>query len=67
MVDWEGEFTVVIGKGGYRIPAAKALDHVAGYTIVNDVSARDWVAAIFSVAGESWARSTPGSTTCSAR
>jgi 2-keto-4-pentenoate hydratase/2-oxohepta-3-ene-1,7-dioic acid hydratase in catechol pathway len=51
MVDWEGEFTVVIGKGGYRIPAAKALDHVAGYTIVNDVSARDWVAAIFQSQG----------------
>jgi acylpyruvate hydrolase len=51
MVDWEGELTVVIGKGGYRIPAAKALDHVAGYTIVNDVSARDWVAPIFSSSG----------------
>ena len=51
MVDWEGEFTVVIGKGGYRIPAAKALDHVAGYTIVNDVSARNWVAPIFSSTG----------------
>ena len=51
MVDREGEFTVVIGKGGYRIPAAKALDHVAGYTLVNDVSARDWVAAIFSSTG----------------
>jgi acylpyruvate hydrolase len=51
MVDWEGELTVVIGKGGHRIPAAKALDHVAGYTIVNDVSARDWVAPIFSSTG----------------
>jgi acylpyruvate hydrolase len=51
MVDWEGEFTVVIGKGGHRIPAAKALDHVAGYTIANDVSARDWVSAIFSSTG----------------
>ena len=51
MVDWEGEFTVVIGKAGHRIPAAKALDHVAGYTIVNDVSARDWVAPIFSSTG----------------
>jgi len=51
MVDWEGEFTVVIGKSGYRIPAAKALDHVAGYTIVNDVSARDWVAPVFSSTG----------------
>jgi 2-keto-4-pentenoate hydratase/2-oxohepta-3-ene-1,7-dioic acid hydratase in catechol pathway len=51
MVDWEGEFTVVIGKAGHRIPAAKALDHVAGYTIANDVSARDWVAPIFASAG----------------
>jgi 2-keto-4-pentenoate hydratase/2-oxohepta-3-ene-1,7-dioic acid hydratase in catechol pathway len=51
MVDWEGEFTVVIGKAGHCIPAAKALDHVAGYTIVNDVSARNWVAAIFSSTG----------------
>jgi 2-keto-4-pentenoate hydratase/2-oxohepta-3-ene-1,7-dioic acid hydratase in catechol pathway len=51
MVDWEGEFTVVIGKAGHRIPAAKALDHVAGYTLVNDVSARNWVTAIFSSTG----------------
>jgi acylpyruvate hydrolase len=51
MVDWEGEFTVVMGKAGHRIPAAKALDYVAGYTIVNDVSARDWVAPIFSASG----------------
>src|SRR3954463_947051 len=51
MVDWEGEFTVVMGKAGYRIPAAKALDYVAGYTIVNDVSARHWVSAIFSSTG----------------
>jgi acylpyruvate hydrolase len=51
MVDWEGEFTVVIGKAGHRIPAAKALDHVAGYTIANDVSARNWVTAIFQSQG----------------
>jgi len=51
MVDWEGEFTVVIGKAGHRIPAAKALDHVAGYTIANDVSARNWVAPIFASTG----------------
>jgi acylpyruvate hydrolase len=51
MVDWEGELTVVIGKAGHRIPAAKALDYVAGYTIVNDVSARNWVAPIFSASG----------------
>ncbi|HEV8642792.1 MAG TPA: fumarylacetoacetate hydrolase family protein [Methylomirabilota bacterium] len=40
-VDWEVELGVVIGRRGRRIPAARALDHVAGYTIVNDVSARD--------------------------
>ena len=51
MVDWEGEFTVVIGKAGHRIPAAKALDYVAGYTLANDVSARDWVTAIFQSQG----------------
>jgi len=40
--DYEVEFAVVIGKGGRNIPAAKWRDHVFGYTIVNDVSARDW-------------------------
>jgi len=39
--DYEAEFAVVIGPGGRRISAANAMDHVFGYTIVNDVSARD--------------------------
>src|SRR5204863_1113003 len=39
MIDWEGEFSVVIGKPCHRVRAAQALDYVAGYTIVNDVSA----------------------------
>jgi acylpyruvate hydrolase len=47
MVDWEGEFTVIIGRACHRVRAENALDYVAGYTIVNDVSARDWVAPIF--------------------
>lgn len=51
MVDWEGEFSVVIGKPCHRVTASQALDYVAGYTIVNDVSARDWVAPIFSATG----------------
>jgi len=51
MLDWEGEFSVVIGKPCHRVKAAQALDYVAGYTIVNDVSARDWVAPIFSATG----------------
>ena len=43
--DYEAEFAFVIGRGGRHIPAAQALDHVLGYTIVNDVSARDFQTA----------------------
>jgi len=39
--DYEAELAFVIGKGGYRIPAAEWREHVYGYTMVNDVSARD--------------------------
>jgi 2-keto-4-pentenoate hydratase/2-oxohepta-3-ene-1,7-dioic acid hydratase in catechol pathway len=39
--DYEAEMAFVIGKGGYRISAAAWRDHLYGYTIVNDVSARD--------------------------
>jgi acylpyruvate hydrolase len=51
MVDWEGEFCAVIGKLCHGASAAQALDYVAGYTLINDVSARDWVAAVFSSTG----------------
>jgi 2-keto-4-pentenoate hydratase/2-oxohepta-3-ene-1,7-dioic acid hydratase in catechol pathway len=40
--DYEAEFAVVIGKAGRYIPAGMWRDHVFGYTIVNDVSARDY-------------------------
>ncbi len=40
--DYEAEFAFVIGRGGRYIPAARAMEHVFGYTIVNDVSARDF-------------------------
>jgi 2-keto-4-pentenoate hydratase/2-oxohepta-3-ene-1,7-dioic acid hydratase in catechol pathway len=40
-VDYEAELAVIIGKGGRRIRATDAFDHVWGYTIVNDVTARD--------------------------
>ncbi|MGA1981405.1 MAG: fumarylacetoacetate hydrolase family protein [Acidobacteriaceae bacterium] len=40
-VDYEAELAVVIGKPGYQVPARHAMDHVFGYTIMNDVSARD--------------------------
>ncbi|MDP8922688.1 MAG: fumarylacetoacetate hydrolase family protein, partial [Chloroflexota bacterium] len=39
--DWEAELAVVIGKGGRDIPKARALEHVFGYTCLNDVSVRD--------------------------
>ena len=41
-LDYECELTIVIGKGGRHIPEAKALDHVFGYTLFNDVSVRDF-------------------------
>ncbi len=40
-LDYEAELGVVIGIPGKDIPRARALDHVFGYTIINDVSARD--------------------------
>ncbi len=40
--DYEGELAVVIGKGGRNIARADAMNHVAGYSIFNDGSARDW-------------------------
>ena len=40
-VDYEAELAVVIGKGGRAISRADALSHVFGYTIINDVTARD--------------------------
>ncbi len=40
-VDYEAELAVIIGKPGRAIPAEKAFDHVWGYTILNDVTARD--------------------------
>lgn len=40
--DWEVELGVVIGKGGVYIDEADALDHVAGYCVVNDVSEREF-------------------------
>jgi acylpyruvate hydrolase len=41
-VDWEAELTVVIGRTARRVDEANALAHIAGYTVANDVSMRDW-------------------------
>ncbi|MGZ5155936.1 MAG: fumarylacetoacetate hydrolase family protein [Caldimonas sp.] len=40
-IDYESELAVVIGRGGRDIARSRAMDHVFGYTVVNDVSARD--------------------------
>ncbi len=40
-VDWEVELAVVVGRRAKYVPAAAALDYVAGYTVFNDISARD--------------------------
>ena len=47
MVDFEGEICFVFGRECYNVAEADAWDYVAGLTIANDVSARDWVAPIF--------------------
>ena len=40
-IDYESELAVIIGRGGRDISRSRAMDHVFGYTIVNDVTARD--------------------------
>jgi 2-keto-4-pentenoate hydratase/2-oxohepta-3-ene-1,7-dioic acid hydratase in catechol pathway len=41
-VDYEGEIALVIGRRAFAVPLESALDHVAGYTLFNDVSDRQW-------------------------
>ena len=40
-LDYEGELGVIIGKGGFNISKADAMQHIWGYTIINDVTARE--------------------------
>jgi 2-keto-4-pentenoate hydratase/2-oxohepta-3-ene-1,7-dioic acid hydratase in catechol pathway len=60
-IDWEVELAVVIGKSGANIKRARALDYVFGYTVINDVTARDiqsgWGGQYFK--GKSLDRSSP--------
>jgi 2-keto-4-pentenoate hydratase/2-oxohepta-3-ene-1,7-dioic acid hydratase in catechol pathway len=42
MVDYEGELAMVIGRRCRYVPVDRALDVIAGYTVMNDVSVRDW-------------------------
>jgi 2-keto-4-pentenoate hydratase/2-oxohepta-3-ene-1,7-dioic acid hydratase in catechol pathway len=41
-IDYEAELAIIVGQGGKGIAAADAMKHVWGYTIINDVTARDW-------------------------
>jgi 2-keto-4-pentenoate hydratase/2-oxohepta-3-ene-1,7-dioic acid hydratase in catechol pathway len=43
-IDYEVELAIIVGKGGKGISQADAMKHVWGYTLVNDVTARDWQA-----------------------
>ena len=51
MVDWEGELGVVIGRVCRNVSVGEALAYVGGYTLINDVSARDWVPPVFASTG----------------
>jgi 2-keto-4-pentenoate hydratase/2-oxohepta-3-ene-1,7-dioic acid hydratase in catechol pathway len=55
-LDYEGEVAIVIGKGGRRIAQADAYDHIAGLTLCNEGTIRDWVRhAKFNVTqGKNW-------------
>ena len=59
-VDWEVELAVVIGKRAYRISEESVFDYVVGYTVCNDVSARD----LQSERGDQWIRGKSMDTFC---
>jgi acylpyruvate hydrolase len=59
-VDYEGELGVVIGRTARNVAVDRALDHVGGYTPLNDVTMRDWQRRTIQwFAGKTWESSTP--------
>jgi acylpyruvate hydrolase len=65
MIDYEGEFTFVFGRACHRVTEAEAMRYVGGYTICNDVSARNWAPEFFAAKGNfdaihSWERNIMG-------
>ncbi|MFJ8025513.1 fumarylacetoacetate hydrolase family protein [Streptomyces sp. NPDC096311] len=59
-LDYEGELCVVIGGGGRDIPESEALDAVAGYSVFNDVTMRDYQTRSMQwFAGKSWQDASP--------
>lgn len=41
-IDWEGELAVIIGRPARNVPRDRAIDHIAGFAVLNDISVRDW-------------------------
>jgi acylpyruvate hydrolase len=59
-IDYEGELVVVIGERGRRVPRERALEHVAGYAVANDISMRDYQYRTHQfLQGKAWDASTP--------
>lgn len=60
-LDWELELGVVMGRSAWRVPRERAMDHVAGYLIVNDVTRRELVyRSDMKSLGSDWLRSKSG-------
>ena len=55
-LDYEGELALVIGKAGRRVPSANAMEYVAGFSIVNEGTIRDWIhhAKFNNAQGKNW-------------
>ena len=65
MIDFEGEFTFVVGRRCHNVGVEDAMSYIGGYTICNDVSARDWVGEVFNAEGkfgaiQAWERNIMG-------
>jgi 2-keto-4-pentenoate hydratase/2-oxohepta-3-ene-1,7-dioic acid hydratase in catechol pathway len=65
MIDWEGEFCIVLGARCHRVSEEEAMDYVAGFTLMNDVSAREFVLPFVKAVGaaptaQAWERNVLG-------
>ncbi len=59
-IDWEAELCVVIGTQTRRVPENQALNHALGYTVINDISVRDWQGRTTEwFQGKNWDNTTP--------
>lgn len=59
-IDWEVELAVVIGRRGYEVTPERAMNYVAGYSVINDISMRDWQRRTTQyLQGKTFASSTP--------